>query len=139
MLLFAYAVASKLLDITRFRYDIQNQPFPRWIRESFIWVVPAVEACIVLLLLFNRTRLIGFWLAWSILFLFTLYTALILSGAFGRVPCSCGGIISHLTWKQHLYFNIFFLLTASAGLIMESQNLIIKIFQAPETGQTENL
>jgi hypothetical protein len=29
---------------------------------------------------------------------------------FGRIPCSCGGLISSLSWTQHLFFNLFFLL-----------------------------
>ncbi len=139
ILLFAYSAAAKLLDITRFRYEMLNQPFPRWIAQSFVWLVPAFEISIIILLLFSRTRALGFWLAWSLILLFTLYTALILHHAFGRVPCSCGGIINRLTWKQHLYFNICFLLIASAGVYTECRKLMINIFQAPETGQTENL
>jgi phage shock protein PspC (stress-responsive transcriptional regulator) len=37
-----------------------------------------------------------------------------------RLPCSCGGVLQQLSWKQHLIFNLFFLLLAVVGIVLES-------------------
>jgi hypothetical protein len=41
--------------------------------------------------------------------LFSGYIVLVLTGVFGRVPCSCGGVIGSLGWWEHLVFNVVFL------------------------------
>jgi len=138
-LLFIYTATAKLIDITRFRHDMLNQPLPHWMGITAVWALPTLEILSVALMLFDRTRLTGLWIAWSMMLLFTLYTALILGNTFGRIPCSCGGFIRTLSWTQHLYFNIFFLVTASVGVFMQTQLEVLKIFHAPGTGQTENL
>ncbi|MEJ7778751.1 MAG: MauE/DoxX family redox-associated membrane protein [Daejeonella sp.] len=56
-----------------------------------------------------------------LLFLFSMYIILVINHAFERIPCSCGGIISKLTWGQHLVFNLFFLALALAGFIISTK------------------
>ena len=58
----------------------------------------------------NTTRLIGLYLSVTLLTLFSGYVLIVLLGAFGRIPCACGGVIELLGWKGHLVFNLFFLL-----------------------------
>jgi hypothetical protein len=50
--------------------------------------------------------------------LFSGYTLIILH-AFSYIPCSCGGIIKRLTWRQHLVLNLFFVGLAIAGIILQ--------------------
>lgn len=38
-----------------------------------------------------------------------------------RLPCSCGGVIALLSWKQHIAFNLFFLSLAVIGIYLEQQ------------------
>jgi hypothetical protein len=33
-----------------------------------------------------------------------------------NLPCSCGGIISKLSWKQHILFNLFFIMLSITGI-----------------------
>jgi hypothetical protein len=33
-----------------------------------------------------------------------------------NLPCSCGGIISKLSWKQHIIFNLFFIVLSVIGI-----------------------
>jgi len=44
----------------------------------------------------------------------TVYLALML-GTEKHLPCSCGGAIESLTWRQHILFNLFFLALAGLG------------------------
>ena len=114
ILLFLYASLSKVVDYHRFEGQMANQPFPHWLARFFTWTVPPIELIIVAMFaiggLFSKER-IRTWALYAslvLMSLFTIYTAAILLHFFPRVPCSCGGVISKLTWKQHMYFNAFF-------------------------------
>ncbi|MDX1365731.1 MAG: hypothetical protein R3243_16110, partial [Arenibacter latericius] len=51
-----------------------------------------------------------------LMILFVGYTVAVLFFA-PTLPCSCGGIISLLSWEQHLVFNLVFLLLSIVGII----------------------
>lgn len=122
VLLFLYASVSKWLDIKEFIHDMHNQPFPGWMATSLVWALPPVEILIALSLMFDIARQIGLWAAFILMSLFTIYTLAILVGLFNRTPCGCGGIISGLTWGQHLFFNSFFLIISAAGIVLNKKS-----------------
>jgi uncharacterized membrane protein YphA (DoxX/SURF4 family) len=125
VLLFLYTGLAKLLNLKEFANTLNNQPLPKSILPWLLWLVPFVEMVTALLLLIDRTRLIGLWSSLVIMLGFTVYTALVLLNVFAKIPCSCGGVIRQLTWKQHLVFNIFFLLlSATAIKICMHQNRV---------------
>lgn len=111
ILLFVYAGVIKLLEGKMFYNNIRNSPFfgGETLAAIAAIVIPVCEIAIAFLIAWRRTRLIGFYGALAIIFLFTGYTVAILFFA-TTVPCSCGGIISLLSWKQHLVFNLVLLL-----------------------------
>ena len=74
-------------------------------------MVPLAELAVALLLVKSRTRLIGLYGALGLMLLFTGYTVAIVFIAPYR-PCSCGGVISLLSWEQHLVLNVVLLLLA---------------------------
>jgi len=108
VILFLYTALSKFLDLESFRYDMHNQPLPKGLSATLVWLVPLIEITIVIALLFERSRLAGLYGALVLMSSFTIYTGLVLAKAFHRIPCSCGGVIKQLTWPQHLIFNLFF-------------------------------
>ena len=112
VVLFLYTGVSKLVDFKGFTYDLNNQPFPNSFTPFLSWVLPISEIAIAAALLFERSRIIGLYASLILMSLFTIYTALVLLHVFEYVPCSCGGVIKHLTWPQHLIFNIFFVVMA---------------------------
>lgn len=68
------------------------------------WVVPQLEIVIVLMLLFERYRRMGLICSFFLLLAFEIYiSGMLLSGL--DLPCTCGGLISKLQWRQHLVFN----------------------------------
>ncbi|GEN71206.1 hypothetical protein CLA01_12780 [Chryseobacterium lathyri] len=99
---------SKFVDFKGFTYDLNNQPFPNSLTPILRWLVPLTEIGIVLGLIFEKTRLLALYASLILMSLFTIYTALVLFHVFEYVPCSCGGVIKHLSWPQHLIFNLFF-------------------------------
>lgn len=116
ILLFVYTALSKLIDFHNFQGEMYNQTFPHVLATIFIWTLPEIELIAAGLLFFEHTRLAGLYLSSILLLLFTGYIGLVLVNYFGRVPCSCGGVIKILGWKLHFIFNLFFLLLAFLGI-----------------------
>jgi putative oxidoreductase len=118
ILLFIYTAVSKLVDFDQFKAQMYNQTLPHEVATVLIWTLPGVEILGAMLLAFERTRLIGFYLSSILMFLFTGYISLVLLDFFSRIPCSCGGVIKSLDWKTHLVFNLFFLLLSILGIFI---------------------
>lgn len=117
ILLWVYAAMSKLLSFERSRMQMMNQVFPAAMNRILLWAVPITELFITGLLLFSRSRKTGLVLSIILLSLFSGYILLVMLNIFNRIPCSCGGIISELSWGQHLVFNLVFLGSALVGLV----------------------
>ena len=92
------------------------------------WLIPTIEMVIVMMLTIYSTRFYGLLSSLFLLIVFTMYIAgMLLSGS--HLPCSCGGVISRLSWKEHLVFNLFFMALSLAGIVLEkkeSQGMPIK-------------
>ena len=129
ILLWTYAAVSKLADYQTSRGEMLNQALPKWLEEILVWGVPSIELFTVALLLFNKTKLYGTLLSLFLLISFTIYIALVEFNYFDYVPCSCGGVISSLSWEQHFVFNlIFIVLAATAVLLLDNRkNLFNKL------------
>lgn len=116
VLMFTYAASSKLLDYDNSKLSMMKQLIPAGTAPTLTWLVPVTELAIVGLLLFKQTRLIGLWAAGILMFAFSAYIAVAMSGLFGRRPCACGGIISQLGYWGHLVFNLAFVGVAVMGI-----------------------
>ncbi len=119
ILLFLYASLSKFMDFSRFIKEINNQPLPNSWTPFLVRFIPAIEILICLLVLFERTRLTGFWVSAVMMLAFTVYATIILMRGFAFIPCSCGGVIRNLTWPQHLVLNIVYLGLSVTGIILQ--------------------
>lgn len=105
ILLWAYAATSKLLNRTATGASLEvifSQPYATLIS----WTVPVTELLAAALLAVPRLRAAGLWLSFGLMLIFTGYIALVLSGGFEKHPCTCGGLLQSLSWKQHLVFNL---------------------------------
>ncbi|WP_017733380.1 MauE/DoxX family redox-associated membrane protein [Nafulsella turpanensis] len=118
ILLLAYTGISKLLDLKQFSQDLLSQPLPDSLHPLLVWLLPAAELGAALLLAWKPQRPFAWWPAFGLMGMFTLYTVLILSGAFAYVPCSCGGMLESLSWKEHLLVNSFFCFLSLSGLYL---------------------
>lgn len=117
ILLWMYASASKLFDYERSKGEMFNQALPHALEEILVWALPTIELVTAILLVFKRTRASGAVISIGLLSVFTAYIIAVKLNFFDYVPCSCGGVISKLTWNEHLYFNLVFLVMAIALLI----------------------
>lgn len=119
ILLFAYAGSTKLLEGKMFYNNIRNSPIfgGETIAAIVAIVIPVSEIMTSFLIAWRRTRLIGLYGALVLMLLFTGYIVTILFFT-TTVPCSCGGIISLLSWKQHLVFNLVLLLIIAVSIVL---------------------
>lgn len=118
ILLFCYTAITKLMNIEEFRRQLANQELPAWSNSSLLWLIPASELLLSLLLSLPATRRIGFFGSAVLMTLFTGYMGLIVFGYFDRVPCSCGGVLRSMSFGTHLVFNLFFLVLSITGIFM---------------------
>ena len=122
ILLFFYTAFSKWMDFGEFEHQMANQPFDRKYLNLLLYGLPSLEILTALLLIPPQTRLISLWSCLLLMVAFTFYIVLIKLNYYGRIPCSCGGVIRHLSWTQHLIFNVFFLALAVTGVILERKS-----------------
>lgn len=115
ILLFVYTAASKFIDYENFRAVIGQSPLITRFAPVLAVVVPVAEIVIALLLVMPRYRRAGLYASFAIMTLFTVYIVVLLTLS-EKIPCSCGGVISQMSWTQHLYFNIAFMLLALLGM-----------------------
>jgi uncharacterized membrane protein YphA (DoxX/SURF4 family) len=116
ILLFMYTASSKFLEFTKFQGTLSKSPLIGTDLAPIVaWALPITEIVISLLLFFPRTRRRGMWASLFLMIAFTGYIGYLAYFAPHR-PCSCGGVLKDMTWKQHFIFNIFFTLLAALGL-----------------------
>jgi uncharacterized membrane protein YphA (DoxX/SURF4 family) len=119
ILLFTYAASSKIMDFSRFEATIGKSPLITEYSMQLAILVPAFEIIISLMLLIPTLKLIGLYLSFGLMLLFTLYISFLLVYS-PYVPCSCGGILNDMGWTEHLIFNILFTAIAFTGILLSS-------------------
>lgn len=117
--LFIYAAYNKLIIYDTFVQQLRLSPATKGYENFLAWFIPGLEITIAILVLFSKTRIIGFYGAFFLMLAFTIYVY-VLPHFFKDHACSCGGIINNFSWKEHFYFNLLFTLIAAAGLVMSS-------------------
>ena len=116
ILLFVYAAVNKLGDLENFRIQLGQSPMLTSMRDWIAWIVPAIELVIAGMFIIPRLRLKALYAAFSLMTMFTAYIYIILAYS-PYVPCSCGGILEKMGWKEHLIFNSVFVLLALIGIL----------------------
>ncbi|WP_394370783.1 MauE/DoxX family redox-associated membrane protein [Chitinophaga rhizophila] len=120
--LFIYTGISKLLDYHTFRRQLGQSPFITSYASVIVWALPLGEIIIAGLLLYSRTRLLGFYLSFFLLSLFTFYLIAMLRLSY-FIPCSCGGVLQHLSWDAHIVFNIVFVILSTIGVLLHVKQI----------------
>lgn len=115
LILFMYTAANKLLTIKSFASTLAKSPLIGGFNLILAWSIPIVEILIALLLVLDSKRKWSLTAALSLMIVFTVYLSyMVLSGS--KLPCHCGGVISSMTWQQHIWFNLGFVVLGFIGL-----------------------
>jgi hypothetical protein len=102
--LFLYTAVEKLKDIDRFIYTIETIDRMKPFAHFAGWAVPILELIVVLLLAIPHSRYIGLCIGTVLMGAFTTYVGFMLSNV-SHLPCTCGGVLERMNWREHLYFN----------------------------------
>ncbi len=118
IVLFLYTGISKLMDYSVFKEQIALSPIlspmSKWVAVT---IIPGAEIIVSLMLFIPRSRSNGLYASLVLMTLFTAYIIYILIFN-DRLPCTCGGVLEALCWKQHLLLNIFLVGLALTGIIL---------------------
>jgi uncharacterized membrane protein YphA (DoxX/SURF4 family) len=117
-ILFAYTSISKLLIYKTFVSQLHESPITKGFENILAWLVPGIELIIAAMLLVPKTKLAGLWSSVGLMFAFTVYVFIILMFFSHNKPCSCGGVVSDLSWEQHFWFNLGFTCIALTGVFL---------------------
>ncbi|MBO9201401.1 MULTISPECIES: MauE/DoxX family redox-associated membrane protein [Niastella] len=130
MILFLYTGVSKLMEYSVFKEQIADSPVLSPIAPFIAWALPLTEFLVTLLLIIPRWRLPGLYASLALMIAFTGYVGAIM--VFDKeLPCSCGGIISLLSWRDHLILNSLLVLLAYIGVRLQRQIRPQQIFIKP--------
>lgn len=105
ILLFLYTAIMKLKNIPSFIIAMRQVPLLHAWANLLAGFIPGVEIATVILLLIPATKYIGLVIATGFMAILTAYVFYILL-TMSKLPCSCGGVIQQMTWRQHLIFNL---------------------------------
>lgn len=132
--LFAYTAVSKLnlfsysapfswenfkfIDVSAFEEAMFKSPVLRSYVHELAWLIPSIEIAACILLLFNKTKKWGYYLSFILLSVFTAYIIYILRAYPHHLPCVCGGVISLMSWPQHLIFNFLLVFITARAIYL---------------------
>nr|WP_068888692.1 MauE/DoxX family redox-associated membrane protein [Pedobacter panaciterrae] len=121
LILFMYTAASKLFNIASFSSTLAKSPLIGQYSKLVAWAIPVTEVIIGILLIPAPFRKWGLYASFGLMVLFTLYLLyMVFSG--NKLPCHCGGVISTMTWQQHIWFNMGFVLLSFIGIYIHKKS-----------------
>lgn len=121
--LFIYAGSSKLFEVGIFKAQMMKSPL---LPASFIpflaYAIPLFEIALSVLLASKNLYRMALLFSFFLMLLFSLYLiALNVFFSEADIPCSCGGILGHLTYEVHIIFNLCFTILSLVGFIFSKQ------------------
>lgn len=116
--LFLYASYYKIREFSKFQLELNQSPITTNYSKLISIAIPLTEIIIAIGLLigyrYDKLRYFSLLSFYFLMTAFTSYIYILLHYSF-YIPCSCGGILSNMTWNQHLSFNI---ITTGLSLIV---------------------
>lgn len=128
VMLFLYTGLTKIFEFQNFRLQLNKSPFLTEMSSVLTYALPITEVIVSIMLLFSSVRLLGLYTSLFLLTIFTTYLFAMVKFSY-YVPCSCGGVISSLSWNQHILFNMAFMLLTVIAICVDahSRNKTFKI------------
>lgn len=121
MSMFLYTAFSKWSDYTMTREQMALMPALEPVAHIVVWLLPATEILITLLIFFYQTRKKGLYAASILMIMFTLYIIYMML-FYPNLPCSCGGFLTELSWPGHLVFNGSFIVLGILAIRMYNKS-----------------
>ena len=99
IILFVYSALSKLLEFQNFQAQLGQSPLLSAYTGFVSYSVLIVELLIAILLAIPKSRYFALLASFGLMLMFTAYIIVILNYS-SFVPCSCGGILEEMGWKD---------------------------------------
>ncbi|SEA49763.1 MauE/DoxX family redox-associated membrane protein [Pedobacter hartonius] len=115
IILFIYTATSKIQSFESFELVLSKSVLIGKYSTLVAWTVPSLEILISALLIVPVTRRLGLFSSLAIMLVFTIYLIYMINSG-SQLICTCGGVLSSLTWKQHIWFNAVFIVLALTGV-----------------------
>ncbi|SFT15885.1 MauE/DoxX family redox-associated membrane protein [Sphingobacterium wenxiniae] len=119
LLLWIPVSLDKLAHFQVFKAGILRQPFSDSLGQVLVYTLLPLEILTAICIVIGRFRLVGFGLSSLLMAAFTGYIGVALLGAWEKLPCGCGSVISGMSWTQHFWFNLFFLALSVLGYYLQ--------------------
>lgn len=119
--IFAYAGFYKAINFKNFQIQISQSPLmPNEIADYVSIIVPVAEISTSLMLIGEKLRGFGLYVALAMMMIFTLYL-ISLRYLFSNAPCNCGGVLSGMGYEGHIAFNLLLTL-ALVWMVLKRTN-----------------
>lgn len=118
ILLWVYTVISKWGNHQAFYRQLSWNPTTTGYQDILFYVLPGFELLAALFLLLKPMLWYGLILSAGLMFVFSAYVFYVIFIDPTKATCTCGGVLSAMTWKQHLIFNISYLLLSCIGIYL---------------------
>lgn len=115
IMLFVYTAYNKFITFDLFKGVLGRSVLIGQYSFILAWLIPSLEVILSVLLIIPKSKRIGLLGSLVLMILFTIYLIYMINSG-SKLSCSCGGIVSALSWKQHIWFNIGFIILAAIGL-----------------------
>lgn len=135
VLLFVYTGVDKLRNWETFQGALEKSTITAAYSQFLGIAVPTAELLIAALLVIPASRHIGQVLGTALMSAFTIYVAYMIAFS-PELPCTCGGIIQSMTWRQHLVLNSTYVILGIFSLIVYIQH---QLFIAINRSNAEHL
>lgn len=136
VMLWVYAAVSKLKDLDMFTTQLGQSPLLHPYAGLIAMIIPAIEIAIAIALAIDKYRMAGLYASFGLLALFTAYIVAITGFAY-FIPCSCGGLLENLTWRDHLIFNGTLAMLCVIAMFLKNNSSTNNLLQ--QTGSPGNL
>jgi uncharacterized membrane protein YphA (DoxX/SURF4 family) len=121
-IVFIYAGVYKIADVKLFMSQMYQSPLlPAFLVPYLAITVPLFEIVVGMFLIFaNRWTSYLLSISFSLMLFFSMYLIMLYT-LYVKPPCACGGILSGMTYPQHITFNLIFTLLASLALFLHDK------------------
>ncbi|WP_442590930.1 MauE/DoxX family redox-associated membrane protein [Pedobacter sp. AW31-3R] len=117
ILLFVYTAVSKIITFHTFSLILSKSvligSFSTWVA----YFIPSTEILLSILLIIPRTNRIALIGSFVLMLLFTCYLVYMIYFETTHT-CNCGGVLTILTWKQHLLLNLVLTGLSATGIFL---------------------
>lgn len=120
ILVLVYTALGKLLAHHAFTITLKSSPLIGFASGVLSWAVPAIELAVSAMLFFPRSRKMGLMAALALMMAFTIYIVYIRITS-SYLPSFCGGVITKLSFLQHLWLNVFLTALAAAAILLNKR------------------